>query len=121
MSVTGKTGEDSQIGGPLVFGHFRYSTHGAAAGSLAVGPAPGVGPALRICAQACARIRERPGMRVDPAGAELGWYDERLGGSGSSAACCGPRPGAAGASLLRVVPGDRPDSDPGLVPDPGPR
>ena len=34
-------------------------------------------------------------MRVDPAGAELGWYDERLGGSGSSAACCGPRPGAA--------------------------
>ena len=60
-------------------------------------------------------------MRVDPAGAELGWYDERLGGSGSSAACCGPRPGAAGTSLLRVVPGDRPDSDPDLVPDPGPR
>ena len=60
-------------------------------------------------------------MRVDPAGAGRGWYDERLGGSESSAACCCPRPGAAGTARLQAVPGDRLDSDPDLVLDPGPR
>ena len=117
----GKQGKTLKSGVPWYSDTYGTQTPGAAAGSLAVGPAPGVGPAPRVCAQACTRIRERPGVRVDPAGSELGWYDERLGGSESSAACCGPRPGAAGTSLLRVVPGDRPDSDPDLVPDPGPR
>ena len=42
-------------------------------------------------------------MRVDPAGAELGWYDERLGGSGSSSACCGPRPGAANLKKKKKI------------------